>query len=128
MGLATARLLAASGAHISLGDINEEALHLAIASLPGSLTHHIFRVIDVQNAATVDEWIEATVEHYGKLDCAVNMAGIIPKAQPVTIVTEEEWDLTFAVNTKGVFNCLRAQIRAMEKGEGGSIVSSSQGL
>ncbi|KAF2019203.1 NAD(P)-binding protein [Aaosphaeria arxii CBS 175.79] len=122
MGLATAKLLASKGALISLADINEANLKTAIASLPSS-DQHIYTVVDVRNSGQVNAWIEGTVKKYGKLDGAVNMAGVIAKATPVKEVTDADWDFSFSVNTKGVFNCLRAQLNAMT--DGGSIVSAA---
>ncbi|KAH3914325.1 hypothetical protein HBI56_092530 [Parastagonospora nodorum] len=51
------------------------------------------------------------------------MAGILTKATPLVETRDEDWDTSFAVNAKGVFNCLRAEIRAMKPG--GSIVSAA---
>lgn len=121
MGLATAQLLASRGAVISLADINEEGLRSAAASL-GNDQQHMYTVVDVRNSEQVNSWIKATVSKYSKLDGAVNMAGIISKATAVRDLTDADWDFSFAVNTKGVFNCLRAQLNAMQ--DGGSIVRS----
>lgn len=105
---------------ISLADINEKALEQAIQSLPNS-EKHMTTVIDVRNRKSVDGWIQSTVDRLGKLDGAVNMAGIITPAAPITEETDENWDFTFSVNTRGVFFCLRAELNAMKAG--GSIVS-----
>ena len=109
MGLATAQLLASRGACISLADINENGLKTAIASF-GNDEKHMYTLVDVRHSEQVNAWIQATFEKYGKLDGAVNMD-----------LTDSDWDFSFAVNTKGVFNCLRAQLNAMQ--DGGSIVS-----
>ncbi|KND90768.1 3-oxoacyl-[acyl-carrier-protein] reductase FabG, partial [Tolypocladium ophioglossoides CBS 100239] len=122
MGLATAHLLASRGAIISLADINEDAVKAAARSLPGS-DRHIYEVVDVSNSPSVDAWIETTVQKLGKLDGAVNMAGVICPAAAVTDETDENWDLVFAVNTRGAFNCLRAELKAMTAG--GSIVTAA---
>ncbi len=119
MGLATAELLASRGAVISLADINEDALKRACESLPGG-GGHIYTVVDVRKSESVDAWIEKTTRELGRLDCAVNMAGIISPATPITEYSDSDWDNVFAVNARGVFNCLRAQLRVMT---GGSIVS-----
>lgn len=122
MGLATAKLLASRGAIISLADINEAALKTATESLTGTDSgKHMYTVIDVRQSSSIDAWIKTTVEKLGKLDGAVNMAGIISPAQPITEISDETWDFNFAVNTRGVFFCLRAELRAMNAG--GSIVS-----
>jgi NAD(P)-dependent dehydrogenase (short-subunit alcohol dehydrogenase family) len=72
----------------------------------------------------VDAWIRSTLDKYGKFDGAVNMAGVITKVTPVRDSTDGDWDFPFAVNTKGVFNYLRAQLNAMRGG--GSIVRCDQ--
>lgn len=119
MGLAAAQLLASRGATISLADLNESALATAIQSLsPGK---HITCVVDVRNRTSVDSWIETTVKQLGRLDGAVNMAGIIRPTTPIADLSDEDWDLTFAVNARGVMSCIRAQVKAMTAG--GSIVS-----
>jgi NAD(P)-dependent dehydrogenase (short-subunit alcohol dehydrogenase family) len=120
MGLATAKLLATRGAIISLADVNEEAVKTATKSLTGS-DKHIYTVIDVRKSQSVNTWIESTVQKLGKLDGAVNMAGIITSAAPIADTTDDDWDFTFAVNARGVFSCIRAQLKAMAAG--GSIVS-----
>lgn len=121
IGLASAKLLAARGAILSLADINENALKSAIPSLAKhNEKGHIYNVVDVRDSSTVDSWIEATVRELGKLDGAVNMAGVITPAKPITETSDEEWDFSLAVNAKGVFTCLRAEMRAMS--DGGSIV------
>ncbi|KAI4593820.1 hypothetical protein KJ359_008861 [Pestalotiopsis sp. 9143b] len=123
MGLATAQLLASRGATISLADINEDALKTATASLAAGAKDHIYTVVDVRQSKSVDEWIAQTVSVLGRVDGAVNMAGIIRPAVPVVESTDDDWDSTFAVNAKGVYACIRAQIKAMKPG--GSIVSAA---
>lgn len=129
MGLATAQLLASRGARISLADINGPALRTALDSLARDQhpdQRHLSTVVDVRDRASVDAWIAATVRELGggRLDGAVNMAGVIAKAVPVAEAGDEEWEQAFAVNAKGVFNCVRAQLGAMVGAGKGSIVSA----
>ncbi|KAF5649062.1 ARG81-like transcription factor [Fusarium tjaetaba] len=121
MGLATAKLLAERGATISLADINEEALKKAKASLPGD--KHIYQVVDVSESDSVNSWIKTTLDTFGGLHGAVNMAGIIAEPVPLSEYSDEVWDKMLAVNARGVFNCLRAELRAMSAGA--SIVSAA---
>ena len=127
MGLATAKLLASRGAIISLADLNGPALSTALESLPGSGGNdqrHMAQVIDVRDSETINSWIQSTVQKLGKLDGAVNMAGVITPACPVARMTDADWDFNFAVNARGTFACIRAQVNAMTS-TGGSIVSFS---
>lgn len=121
MGLATAKLLASRGAIVSLADINEGAVKTAAESLTGS-DKHMYAVVDVRHSRSVDAWIKSTVDKLGKLDGAVNMAGVISPAKPITEETDETWNFNFDVNARGVFFCLRAQLKAMS--DGGSIVGA----
>ncbi|CAG1999615.1 unnamed protein product [Fusarium graminearum] len=121
MGLATAQLLASRGAIISLADINEEVLKSVLDSLP--VNGHIYQVVDVSKSESVNAWIKQIIDKFGKLDGAVNMAGIIAEPTPLTEYTDEVWDRMFAVNTRGVFNCLRAELKTITAG--GSIVSAA---
>ena len=120
MGLATAELLAFRGARISLADINEDALRKAAESLP-SRNQHIWTKVDVRDPCSVDAWIQRTIDQLGQIDGAVNMAGIITPARPITEQTDKDFAFSMDVNAHGVFRCLRAQLKAM--GKGGSIVS-----
>lgn len=120
MGLATAQLLSSRGATISLADLNAEALAIALKSMRGE-SKHMAEVVDVADGESVDVWIAKTIERFGRLDGAVNMAGVIAPAKPIVEQTVESWDFVFSVNARGIFNCLRAQLKAM--GPGGSIVS-----
>ncbi|KAJ5673927.1 dehydrogenase with different specificitie [Penicillium macrosclerotiorum] len=93
MGLATARLVALQGGSVSLADINEEELQQAVTlDYP---ERHMISVVDVRSSKSVDEWIEMTVQKFGKLDGAVNMTGVISPAKPITELTEDAWISTF---------------------------------
>lgn len=81
----------------------------------------MYKLVDVRISESVDEWIKATIDEYGRLDGAVNMAGIISRTMPISNETDEIWDRVLSVNCRGNFVCLRSQIRAMK--DGGSIVS-----
>lgn len=125
MGLATAQLLASRGASISMADQNKEGLQRAKSTLPGhDQNRHMYTVVDVRNTDSVEAWITATLQTLGKLDGAVNMAGVITPATPITDASDESWDFVMGVNATGVFKCLRAELKAM-KDSRGSIVSAS---
>ena len=83
---------------------------------------------DVSNTQAVKEMIDWTVATYGRLDAALNNAGIQTPQRPMAEITDDEFDRTVAVDLKGVWNCMRYEILQMLKQGGGAIVNtSSQG-
>ena len=137
MGKAIATLLASRGAIVSLADRNETGLQetmdgLASPSGATSPNHrHMMTVVDVSDTEAVTLWIRDTVGKLGRLDGAVNFAGVSVEGKnrlKIRDAREEDWDFTMAVNAKGVWNCLRAELAVMQ--EGASIVnaSSNRGL
>lgn len=76
--------------------------------------------MDVSDSAQVDSWIARTVSTHGKLDGAVNVAGVIRAPRPIKDETNENWELINRVNASGVFYCLRAELNSLK--DRGSIV------
>lgn len=126
MGLETAKLLASKGAKVSLGDVQEAALNQAVKDITAAGGKAIGHVVDVRNRQQVEDWIKATVETFGKLDGAANLAGVIGKHINITSlqdIDDDDWDFVVGVNQKGLLNCLRAQIPHFN--DGGSIVNAA---
>ncbi|KAB8217654.1 hypothetical protein BDV33DRAFT_193371 [Aspergillus novoparasiticus] len=112
IGLAVAKQLYSYGARLSLADIDETALSSAFAQLNSDAENVLTTKVDVGSSASVDAWIEATVQHFGRLDGAANMAGMIGKKHGTGRLTEqddEEWDRLLRVNLTGTMYCVRAQ-------------------
>jgi NAD(P)-dependent dehydrogenase (short-subunit alcohol dehydrogenase family) len=124
MGEATVRLFAEAGAKVLAADVNVaagEATVQRIADAGG--TASFFRA-DVSNAADVEAMVQAAVERYGRLDCAVNNAGVSPDNEPLSNLIESEWDRVIGVNLKGVALCLKYELRQLlAQGDGGAIVN-----
>ncbi|PGH31155.1 hypothetical protein GX50_06082 [[Emmonsia] crescens] len=138
IGLAVAKQLRKHGALVSLADISQPALDKAFAALGSSPDHILTTNVDVASSAQVNAWIAATVEKFGRLDGAANMAGVIGKHHGIRDLVDqddEEWDMILRVNLTGMMYCVRAQLRAMvaaqlegsgASGEGiGSIVNAA---
>jgi NAD(P)-dependent dehydrogenase (short-subunit alcohol dehydrogenase family) len=126
MGLETARLFASKGAKLSLADVQEKALKEIEEELQKSGAQVMSRVVDVSKRQSVEDWIAATVEKFGKLDGAANLAGVIGRQNNVARIEElddDDWDFIFGVNTKGLMNCMRAEIPNFN--DGGSIVNAA---
>lgn len=128
IGRVSAHLLASRGAIVSLADLQAEALETTAASIkqqtPGAQV--IVTQVDVRKADQVEAWIAATVAAFGRLDGALNLAGVISKGiGKVTIaqLPDEDWNFVVDINLNGVFNCLRAELKVLS--DGGSIVNAS---
>ena len=118
MGLAAAKLLASKGAKVSLADIQEKALQEAATDIESSGGTVITTVVDVSKRAQVDKWIERTVQEFGKIHGAANLAGVIGKfnnISPVEDINDDDFDFIMKVNVYGLLNCMRAQIPHLEE-------------
>ncbi|MBI4284906.1 MAG: SDR family NAD(P)-dependent oxidoreductase [Chloroflexi bacterium] len=87
----------------------------------------IFARADATKAAEVEALIASVVQAYGRLDCAYNNAGTGVGAAPIVDCSEEDWDRVVNVNLKGVWLCMKYEIRQMLKNGGGAIVNASSG-
>ena len=124
IGRATARLMAARGAHVVIGDLNQkgaEEVAAEIVSSNGS-RRALAVAVDVADEGAVQELIQRTVLEYGGLDILVASAGLATSA-PVTETTLEEWELNYAVLARGYFLAAREVFRVLiDQGAGGSVV------
>ena len=126
IGRAAALAFAEQGAKVAICDLKRERgeeLARAIGREGGSA---IFVEADVSRPDEVEELISATVSAFGRLDCAFNNAGIEGQLAPTGECSEANFDRTIAVNLKGLWLCLRAEINQMllQRG-GGAIVNMS---
>jgi len=128
IGRATAVLLAKEGATVALTDIADAGQAVAdeISRIGGNA---IFIRLDVSDEAAWENTIGQVLQTFGKLDIAVNNAGIA-SARPVAEMTLAEWRRVMQVNLDGVFLGTKHAIRAMRSGTGGSIinVASASGI
>ena len=68
--------------------------------------------------------VKAAVDHFGRIDCAVNNAAVTPDTHPLAEMDETEWDRVLAVDLKGVALCLKYELAQMiAQGDGGAIVN-----
>jgi len=125
IGRAASLALAKEGAKVAVSDVvvagGEETVRL-IKAVGSEAT---FIKADVAKAAEVEALIKKVVETYGRLDCAVNNAGIEGAMASTVDCSEENFDRIIAVNLKGVWLCLKHEIPQMLKQGGGAIVNTA---
>jgi len=124
IGRATARLLAQLGAHVVVADLNEQGAREVADQLVArhGLRRALAIAVDVRSEFSVEGMLAETVRAYGGLDILVASAGLATSAS-VTETSLEDWELNFAVLTRGYFLAARAAFRVLiEQGGGGSLV------
>jgi NAD(P)-dependent dehydrogenase (short-subunit alcohol dehydrogenase family) len=125
MGLATARAFAEAGADVVLADFKEEAVKDVAAELVAA-GHRAFAVrCDVADDAQVAELLDRTVAEFGRLDAAFNNAGVMARIAPTAESTREEWDRVIGINLRGVWSCMKHELRQMERQGSGAIVNNA---
>ncbi len=122
--------LADLGARLILGDLNQVALTEVAAALQAKGADVLALPCDVTCETDVRTLVEAGVSRFGQLDIGVNNAGISSAMKSFLDTEENDLDINFAVNAKGVFFGMKYQIRQMLKQGGGCVlnVSSMAGL
>lgn len=124
IGLATARRLAADDAHVAILDINLEGAQAAAAELCQQHGHGraIAVSCDVTRAEAVDRALDEVVMAYGGADVVVSNAGIAIAAA-IDKTTDQDWERTMDILTKGYFHISRAAFRLWKQQQmGGSLI------
>ena len=123
LGQEFATSLAASGAYVVVGDVNDCADTLDRLKQAGP--EGIGIRLDVTDAGSARAMIEAGAQAFGKIDGLINNAALYGALHGgrFDAIDEAEWDAAMAVNVKGIWNCCKAAIPAMRKAGGGSIVN-----
>ena len=127
LGYACAEAFLAAGARVAIADVSADAVAAASAELAAG-GEVLGLTCDVTSAGQVDDMIAAVVAKWGRLDVALNNAGITSPLKPMAQTTEADYDRVMAVNLKGVWLCMRAQLQQMEKQGHGSIVNMASAL
>lgn len=119
IGAATCRRLAARQAHVVVADVADDAAHVLAEELGGSAVH-----VDVTDMASVEAMVKASMAVSGRLDIAVNNAGIgVPVKKRVGEMGIADWRRVMDVNLDGVFRCLEAELAVMGPAGSGSVVN-----
>lgn len=124
MGRETAVLFAKSGAKVVVSGRREAEGNETVKLIADVGGEGLFVKADVTKALEVEALVQKTVEKFGRLDVAFNNAGIEGVWVPIIKQSEEDWDRTIAVDLKGIWLCLKYEIKQMIKqGAGGAIVN-----
>lgn len=126
IGAAAARLFAAEGAAVGLMARREERLRALAQEITGAGGRAVAVAGDVTRPQDVARAVGRVVDAFGHLDGAFNNAGWATAGIPLHETDDAVFDRIVDVNVRGVWNCLKAQIRVMlESGRGGSIVNTA---
>ena len=122
IGADAARLFAREGATVMLAARSEDLLGELVDELRSN-GHQADAVrCDVSSADDVDAMVQSTVDRFGRIDCALNNAALTQSGL-LEDLEEEDFDRIFGVNVKGVWLCLRSELRRMRAVGRGSIVN-----
>jgi NAD(P)-dependent dehydrogenase (short-subunit alcohol dehydrogenase family) len=129
IGRASALAFAAAGARVVVSDVATEGGEETVRLIGAVGGEAAFVPADVSQASDVAALVRTTVERYGRLDCAHNNAGIgggtLGTSHAFSDYPEEAFDRVIAINLKGVWLCLKEEIRQMLAQGGGAIVNTA---
>src|SRR5919204_4518608 len=125
MGLATAKAFAEAGAAVVLADIQENAVRSAAEELVSAGHKAIAVRCNVADEAEVAAMVEQVVSTFGRLDAAFNNAGVQSPAVETADASGAEFDRVNAINLRGVWACMKHELRQMRAQGSGAIVNCS---
>jgi NAD(P)-dependent dehydrogenase (short-subunit alcohol dehydrogenase family) len=126
IGRATCLALAREGAQVVVADVDESGGEETVGFITQKGGQATFIRADITDRDQVEALIQGVVDAYGRLDGAFNNAGVEGRIADTIECSDENFDRTIDVNVKGVWLCMRAELRQMRKqGNGGAIVNTS---
>lgn len=128
IGRSVALAFASRGAAVVVAGRSTEPLAQTVKQIESEGGRATAVTADVTNSADVAALVARTVDAYGRLDVAVNSAGVLTAFGPVGDIDEEQWSTIVAVNLTGVLLSMKHQIAQMRRNGGGVIVNVSSNL
>lgn len=125
IGSAVGAALAEQGVHVVLADKLEGSIPAQIEAIAARGGSAAFCEADVTDEAQVERLVAFAVERFGRLDFALNNAGVLPRYLPIHEQTLENWNYGISVNLTGVLLCMKHEMRHMRENDGGGIVNVS---
>jgi NAD(P)-dependent dehydrogenase (short-subunit alcohol dehydrogenase family) len=123
LGRRAAEMFCAEGARLVVSDLTQESAEATAQALRAAGGEAIALAGDVADEATAERLVAAALEAYGRLDVAVNNAGVAHPFVKLAATATETMRTMMAVNAMGVFFALKAQIPVMERQGGGAILN-----
>ncbi|MDN3015552.1 SDR family oxidoreductase [Paenibacillus sp. BSR1-1] len=124
IGKVTAKRFLEEGAKVVLVDLFQESLDKTKEELDPYGEVIVVRA-DVSKEEDVQNYVQKTVDHFGKIDVFFNNAGIEGKVAPITEQKVEDFDKVLSVNVRGVFLGLKHVLAVMKKQGHGSVINTS---
>jgi NAD(P)-dependent dehydrogenase (short-subunit alcohol dehydrogenase family) len=124
IGRATVEAFAAKGAKVVVAARRQKELDSLVAAIEAMGGKASAIKTDVSVAESVAQMVAHTIKVFGRLDYAINNAGIEGKLNGITDLLESDWDQVLDINLKGTFLCMKYEAKAMlDLGIGGVIVN-----
>jgi NAD(P)-dependent dehydrogenase (short-subunit alcohol dehydrogenase family) len=129
IGQATAVAFAQSGANVAVADVDETGARDTLKQIERAGVKALFVRTDVSKESQCAHMVAATTEAFARLDIAFNNAGIMASyGEKLHESSEEDWDRLMAVNLKGVFLCMKHELKQMLAQGGGAIVNTASAV
>ncbi len=125
IGRASAIAFAREGAQVVVADVDDVGGDATVAAIRDAGGGATFIHCDVADIDAVERLVGGAIEAFGRLDCAVNNAGIQGDIAPTADCSKENWDRTIATNLSGIWHCMKFEIPHLLAAGAGSIVNVS---
>jgi NAD(P)-dependent dehydrogenase (short-subunit alcohol dehydrogenase family) len=125
IGRYSALALAREGASVVVSDVDTQGGQETVHMIQESNGKAFFALCDVSQSNQVESLIQATVDTYGRLDYAINNAGVSMRPASTGELDEAEWDRVIGINLKSVYLCMKYELPHMQEIGGGAIINMS---
>jgi NAD(P)-dependent dehydrogenase (short-subunit alcohol dehydrogenase family) len=127
IGEAAAKKLAADGASVVVADVDTPGATRVVAEIEAAGGIAAFVRVDVSQESDADALVAFAVERFGRLDGAINNAGVGQPVQRLHEMDTSAWDRIHSIDLRGVFFCMRAELSHFLANGGGRIVNTASG-
>ena len=130
LGLEMVRALTRSGANLAIAGRRAGPIESARDEVIAAGQDAIAVPTDVSRSADADALINATLDHFGRVDVLINNAAMVADnvLKPIWEITDDDWDTAMSVNLNGAFYCARAAAKPMADAGKGKIVNVASGF